>query len=421
MGHLMGAIPVDVERMKGSTKKSTQANLLIPWALFLGVVVAFAACCRQGRTWSKTYLHTRFARFHQVLSPETHYYPPAAQVQILAQKRTKKDLINVVIGGSSLSNGARQFPDEVWSDRLAGLLGPDYRVLNLAFRAGSPGEGGAIIAETLLDKRQVIFVADMTPGGGAHEPDGARHQYFFWDAWYKGVVDKRIPRRASWIARLPGERSDDLPYKESRAGAWLGSLFYFNDFWNTAAYAHGGTIWNPVMQGGSFRPRMLLPDNETGPLPMEARLAAMDYYLPPEKFVEKGFRGEFRNLTDGSWEPEPAWLNLYRQKMEDVFPNERLRQRMLVLVHRGNPYCMDRLSPEDESAWDARVAVTQQVTGELGMRSIVIGSDFTAEDYADHFHLTGSGGAKMAALAAPAIREMAKALGYKAEPKIHKE
>jgi hypothetical protein len=407
--------------MKSSIKKSTPGNLIIPWALFLGVIVAFGACCHQGWKWSKTHVYTRFSRFHQVLCPETQYYPPASQVQILAQKRTKKELINVVIGGSSLSNGARQFPDEVWSDKLGELLGPEYRVLNLAFRAGGTSEGGAIIAETLLKKRRIVFVADMTPAGSALEPDGARHRYFFWDAWYKGMVDKRVPRRAAWLAKLADERSDDLPFKELRTGAWLGSLLFFNDFWNTAAYTHGGTVWNPVMQGDSFRPRRLLPDNETGPLPMEARLAAMDYYLPPVKFAERVFNEVFRQLPDGRWEADPGWLSLYRERMENGLPNEALRQRTLVLVHRGNPYCLDRLSAQEQAAWDARVTATQQVTGDLGMRSIVIGTEFTAEDYADHFHLTGSGGAKMAALAAPVIRELAKELGYETTPEILKK
>jgi hypothetical protein len=407
--------------MKSSREKTKSRSLVMPWALFLGILAGFVACCVLGKKSSRTHVFTRFERFHQVLCPEALFYPPASQVQILAQKRTKKELINVVIGGSSLSNGARQLPHELWSNKLAALLGPDYRVLNLGFRASGTGEFGAIIAETLLQRRRIIFVADMAPARGIIDPDGRKHRYFFWDAWYKGVIDKNVPRRAAWVASLPGVRSNEIEFKELRTGAWLSSFFYFNDFWNTVTYTHGGAIWNPVTRGDSFRPRMLLGDNETGPLPLDDRLAAMDRYLSPEAFVKLGYTDQFRKLPDGHFEADASWLRSYREGMENQLPNEVLRRRTLVLLHRGNPYFLDRLSEENRNLWAARVAVTQQVAGELGTHSIVIGDGFPWEDYADHFHLTGSGGEKMAALAAPAVRELAKQLGYESELKTQKE
>src|SRR5690348_8568906 len=101
-----------------------------PRALLLGVAVAFAACCLAGHAAGRRNHLRDFHRFHQLISPESLYYPTVNEVCALARGRLDRDRVAVIVGGSSVLHGTGQRADQLWTDRLQALLGDDYRVIN---------------------------------------------------------------------------------------------------------------------------------------------------------------------------------------------------------------------------------------------------------------------------------------------------
>jgi hypothetical protein len=400
--------------MKTAAPTFDWENALVPWALLLGAVLAFGLCCFAGRSTTKENQFTRFKRFHRVLSPEAHFYPTANQVRRLALARTRKDRINVIIGGSSVMNGAFQRHNEVWSDHLGKLLGDDFRVLNLALRAGEPGEFGALTAEMIQNQRDhLIYVTDMFPLVCGTDPDGRNFKYFFWDAWNKGLIDSSLPQRLESVSNVMGNRRGDEKFGELFLGGKWDSRTYFADLWTTLNYKRFGTLWNPVTGANSFKPRHVFEDHDSGPLPLDERKWQLDHGISLEEFKRLWFSPEFTPNASGQWEADMGFLSAFQAKVETAFPNKTLREHTVVAVQRLNAYRIDQLSKTDQAQWSAQIDATRKVLGDLGMRSVEVGKGFTAEDYADYTHFTASGGEKMAELLAPIIREMSNQLGYR--------
>lgn len=401
-----------MHRRNPSAKEDTEDRFLVPWALFAGVAMSFVACCVWGRKSAHTHQLIGVHRFHHLLTPESLFYPTASQVKQLALARTKNSRINVVVGGSSVLNGTGQQLTELWSKKLAALLGPRYCVVNLGFRGARTGEFGAIGAEMILARRRLIYLTDITSNAGALDVDGMPYRYLFWDAWYKGLIDQDIPGRNASIAQLPRKRSSDQGFAELRQSARLDSVLYFNDLWTTLAYNAGGTVWNRLCLSDSFKPRRAIRDTEPPPVPLHMRYARM---LGQEDFerLRTGMRLPMvRQDSSGQWITDADKLEDFRLGLERCMPNEELRHRTIAILHKFAPRTLSRMSPvEREHLAHLRKAIIPVLEVE-GMRTVVERRVFSDEDYADHIHLTPSGGEKLAALVAPAIRELSKSLGY---------
>src|ERR1035441_7950718 len=124
-------------------------RLLAPYALFLGAILSFLACCIGGYVVSGMNYFKGFERFHRLIGPESSYYPTASQVRAIATSRLDRDKIAVVIGGNSILYGTGQRVDHVWTKELQILLGDRFRVINFAMRGATAGEFGATAAEVL--------------------------------------------------------------------------------------------------------------------------------------------------------------------------------------------------------------------------------------------------------------------------------
>ncbi len=164
-------------------------HLIAPRVLLLGVAVAFLACCLAGHLAGRRNHHRDFTRFHQLLSPESLYYPTVNEVCALARSRLDPNRVVVIVGGSSVLHGTGQPAAQVWTDRLQARLGAGYQVLNLAQRAGRSAEVGAVVAEILArDYPKLMLITDAQPGWLHPEPDGLYFKYFFWSAHYRGLL-----------------------------------------------------------------------------------------------------------------------------------------------------------------------------------------------------------------------------------------
>src|SRR5262245_46738126 len=134
---------------------------LLPLPFFLGFSSGLLALSLLGATVQSAHLAENFVRFHQLLSPETGYFPTAHQTRAIVEHRIQeKPKVQVVVGGTSVLNGAGQHLTLVWTRWLQEQLGSQFRVVNLAQRAGQMNDSGNIAAELLLrDGQPTIFVA----------------------------------------------------------------------------------------------------------------------------------------------------------------------------------------------------------------------------------------------------------------------
>jgi hypothetical protein len=390
------------------------ADLIVPRALGLGMVLAFLACCAAGWVASYRNPYRHFVRFHQLLSPESLFQPTASQLRALIKARVPPGRIAVIVGGSSILHGIGQGVEQLWTRKLEARLGESYRVVNLAMRAGLTTEAGALAAESLTKEgAPVIFVADLSPGQ-AWSPLGRYYGYMFWDAYYKGLLIDD-PARAGWIRELlrnatPRSRAAS---NELRLGAILDSAFRFNDLWSSLGYRRFFTVWNFIARPGPFRARRTFPDVGVGSRPFAERY--------PEARLSDDMTGvrtllDRRRITfdvDGravAGDAPGAWEEI-RRNLEAGLP-AAVRRRTLVIVVPPSPYYVERLTAEDQRRFDELLHGSASVLEEAGYEAVVEGNEFTADDFADMLHLTPSGGAKLADLVAPRVAAMAEQLGY---------
>ncbi|RBP47448.1 hypothetical protein DES53_101245 [Roseimicrobium gellanilyticum] len=274
------------------------------------------------------------------------------------------------------------------------------------------GEVGALGAEMIMDRRKVIFITDMRPGGNPAHPDGVRFRYFFWDAWYKKLIDRNNLARNASLAETQNLRRGDVTFADLRAGARLDSRFYFNDLWNSLAYHHGGTIWNRIHCSKSFTPLKLLPDNEPQPPPPDVRHASPDYLATIDPCVKRLDPSGLEKEADGQWTVPPAMVQQIQKKLEVSLPKDELRRRTIVIETTYEPFVMARMPPDQHQKLAVLSSCTEKEIQAAGMRCLNTFGKFTDEDFADHVHFTGAGGAKLAADLAPLVRALAADLGY---------
>jgi hypothetical protein len=401
-------------------EQASWERFLAPRALFLGMLLSFAACCVAGQIVARhNYLHD-FVRFHKALTPEGLFYPSARQIRAFGRSYLDPNKITVVIGGSSIMHGVGQRVDEVWTRRLQALLGDEYQVVNFGLRAAYTAEFGAAAAEILQhDHPRLLFVADLHPGWMHPDPNGRDYQYFFWDAYCNHLLvpdpvrDGRLTQELAEIERL--ERTKQLEawhlparqQRELRTAMSVDRPLCFMELWNTLAYTCLHTAWTRLV---GFQPRWQVKDDEPGARPLESR------YAKDDKAIVDYVRG---NLNGCYWRPDGEWIedsasSLWRELDSAAtcsFP-EAVRPRTLLLVLSVSPHYLDQLAPVERACYTEMSRLTVQHLTQDGLAAVEIGERFAAEDYNDLLHMTSSGGAKMAAAVAPALKAMARRLGY---------
>ncbi len=384
-----------------------------PRALFFGAACSFLACCLAGRVGSQRNLFDRFERFHLYLNPSTYFYPTASQVRALGAARLEPDRIAVIVGGNSILYGVGQSEAEVWTRELQARLGDGYRVLNLAQWGAAAHECGASVAEALAAERPRLILIGLTcPTGFPGYADGLTYPYFFWDAYYKGLLQPD-PGRAKALAELPAERPGLPPLQEMRARALLNSGCYFDDLWTAAAYRCGGTVWNPAMPDSWYRPRRELGEPGSSAPPPVGRRYAPEVLDREMKLVSGYFPLGCRKDAAGRWAVDPsapAWASL-EENARRCFP-EPCRKRTLIVVQTESPYYLDRLPADERALYFVLSRRTAEKLEGAGFAALDMGDGFTAADFADRPHLAASGGVKLADRVAVRVRRLADELGY---------
>jgi hypothetical protein len=190
---------------------------------------------------------------------------------------------------------------------------------------------------------------------------------------------------------------------ELRAEMRLDSTLRFTDLWNTVGYRWLFTLWTAPTRASFWRARRHYAEVDWGP--------------QPGHVVDLGDRGASVRvlLTSLRDNPRGSW-GAFEQACRGNFP-EPTRRRTLMLVMWHNPLYLKELSPHEQVQYARGSRTTLQRLRKLGFAALEGGKDFQPADYADQLHLVATGGAKLAAAVAPAVRALARRLGYEKEPR----
>jgi lysophospholipase L1-like esterase len=398
---------------------------LRPRALFAGIGLSFLVCCLAGHWAGHQNLYRDFERLHFYLMPSSLFYPTASQLRALGEARLKPEKVTVIVGSSSILFGTGQTMPEVWSQKLQAELGDDYQVLNLAIGGASPQEIGAIAAEIIGQTHpKLIFVGSVAPAQMAGDIDGNLYKYFFWDAYYKGMLIPDQGRQEKIDALLASREysgvivPDKHPWSLGPRGeelllqARLDSQCRYCDLWNTVGYRYVFTAYSQLAADHWYLPRKAYPDPEKL-VPVAERYPARVFEVEMgtvrsrliEQICVRDKSGHWvANQTSGFWQNvETGWRN--------AFP-DRFHNRTLMLPTHESPYYVKRLTADEQERYDVVMRATEQCLLHVGYPTLIVGAGYCEDDFRDRCHFSESGGARLAREVAPAVRRLARELGY---------
>ncbi len=371
-----------------------------PAYFLLGLVLSLTGLSILGSILVPPDLTAHFVRIHAKIGNEYNFFPTARDIRgILDAGAEDGQAVTVIIGGTSVFQGASQAEPEIWTERLQQRLGPAYRVVNFAQRGGRPNDSGNIAAEMLLKQNKpVLFVCDSMPRQFTIPLQAAIYKKTLFDAWQRGAL-------LDWPARDDAMRAalwDATP--GLRAAAWearFDQALNFDGLWGYVAFEIAGTQWNKLSGPDSFQPLRLASDPEATP----AWRATHVYPTGEEdqKWLDVARQQAVEN---------PDIWQIARNGVKEQMPTA-LRAQSLVVVDLNSPHYVDRLAAADRAGFLAQANAMAALLKEMGFdRTMVVAEDFTEADYSDHVHLSASGGRKLAKRLAPVIVEMARQRGY---------
>ena len=374
---------------------------LCPRVFLLGVIFALVSLSIIGYFLSnKDDIFQNYSRSHLTISPETLFFPSAAQLITLSKKRLPEDKIAVIIGGSSVMRGAGQNEINLWSSKLEALLGDNYKVLNLAVNGGRPAGQGLYAAETLLKEgRKVIFISDIAMANTFLVPDNGRvYRSFFFDALARGYIDAN-DLRLNRVKSLIEAEGDPSAWDEHRIKSYTNNALNFDDFWNLIGYKYFFTIWTPLLSDNSWKGRNKLPDNEGDCIPGNGPNGGYSKNYDIEMTIMRG-------LSNAKLSEE-----IMRQEIFSSIPKSVIPNTMFVL-NLYSPFYVEKLSSSERQAYNNNFNTSKKVYESFGITSVIMGMKNNQWDYCDRAHLTVSGGSNLANDLAPFVRMKAKELGY---------
>jgi hypothetical protein len=397
-------------------------QVISPAPLLAGVVVGLAACALAGHEAGRANRFRDFQRFQESTDYRTNYRPSAAQVRSLLREKVRPDQVAVVVGGNSVMMGMGQGRDGVWTRALQAELGDRYCVVNVALPGLDMQEFGTLAAEVLYkDGHDRLLVVTNTwpyPTAPIGEPDGKPLVWwFYWDAHARGLLldyperDARLAQPLDKrIDRAKDRRARDELMRQVTVDRWLN----FRDLWNAFEYEAGVTVWCKPLAKSWSRARKRYPDAD--PVVPPGRPEWMDQLKPvvfpslPHTLtvlrpVVRRASGEPKSPAELGG-PFPA-----EEGLRAAFPTP-IRERMLVVANRTNPYFLAMLTPDERATYDALAPALATIYGRAGVGVFEAGRGYDIGDYYDHVHLTAAGGRRLAGELAPVLRRRAAQLGF---------
>jgi len=305
--------------------------------------------------------------------------------------------------------GAGQRESEMWTHYLQGLLGEDYAVLNLALRGNDPFEFGGLVAERLAwEGVPVILVTTALDGnldsGSAGEWEGRIYQYFFWDAWGKGLLPPD-ERRDEWLNSESTYKNRHAPLRrEMRYRGLVDSLTYAGDLWNTFSYRYLTTVFSGLNYPDYWEPYRSRPDLDPGDIYMFDDRTGVDQNPRQLGIVRESINSiASKPLLKGeSYESVAA---PYRKCLPS-----NLHNRTLFLFRFECIYYRELLTPTEQEQYIAIYHRLPEAVEGGGLHVKLVGEEYTKRDYYDRGHFSEKGGRKLAIDVTPSIQKMAAEL-----------
>jgi hypothetical protein len=370
---------------------------LAPRVFFLGIALSFAACCVSGRQIVKLWTFRDYQFLTEYLNPLSQYRPTALQLRTLARRQLPREKIAVIIGGNSVLQQSGGRRDHQWTQYLEQELGEEYRILNVAAPGAAPNQLGELAAEMLArDHPRVIHVCNCWPTGFSGEPDGTvQYRYSFLDAKARGLL-LEAPERDQALAKLEPARRERENAVELELQAWANRFLSFNDLWHVVGYEAFFTIWTRPCASHPFwaRKHWVLQGRLDGNL--------MQDWSKHRQALERA----------KPWTPTDD--GVLCDQVRQAIP-EPLRPKTMVAISRSCPAYLRRFDAEQPGFlvnYEGRLHDMVASFCRHGVYAVPIGTTMTDDDFRDSVHLTASGGQKMAKELAPAIRDLARHLGY---------
>jgi hypothetical protein len=381
---------------------------LNPALVFIGIFAGFSLMVLAGRWAGKQNLFVAYERSYPLIAPEGYFYPSLDNLTELVGHVASRRKILVLVGGNSILLGVGQKRDQLWTKELQRILGPDFTVVNLAFRGAYPTEMGAVVAEALSNQyTRLIYVANAEPMSKLLPVPGGPYEYLNRQAQASGRLPKSTPN--SDVKASPANRGLEL-FTESRMRGYLDYWSHASDLWNYVGYKYTFTVFNllKVPPEHFFEARSNSQDEEGDVQPIPQRFTFQEQSMQIlrifiERRVENDAQGELRINPGVSAE----FTRLAREAFSDSF-----KPRTLFLLVYSAPYFADQLSKDEHAAYEYAFSQGMSLFQKAGYHCLLFGQNLTDDDYADRAHLTASGGQKMACAVAPEIRLMAVELGY---------
>jgi hypothetical protein len=369
------------------------ARRLSPYWLFCGILVGFGAMVLAGRWAGRQNLFIAYKRSYPLIAPEGYFYPSLNNLTRLVTRAVPRSKILVVVGGDSVLLGVGQDKEQLWTGELQRLLGSDFGVINLAFRGAFPTEGAAVVAEVLSKKYpHLIYVSRSFPMR-FNSPVHGTYDYLFWQAKASGRLADFDARSAAINQAF---RVNNSKLKERANEAALRGYFDFwshaSDLWNYLGYNFLFTVFNPLQYPPErfFEPRKNSTDTMGNLLEIPAR------FMPYEKemvIVRSYGQVAVEKAGDAQLRIKSSALEAFGVGAMEAFPDS-LKLSSLILLSYDAPFLSNRLSPEEHAAYEFVFRQGKSSLEKVGYHSLIVGSNFTNEDYADRTHLTAQGGKK---------------------------
>ena len=153
-----------------------------------------------------------------------------------------KRKILVLVGGNSVLLGVGQKKEQLWTKELQRLLGPDFVVVNLAFRGALLTEMGAVVAEVLSKKYRLIYVANEQAPMRMELPAGGTYDYLFWQAQASGKLFKAVPGSEEAKAVVANRGRELL--SDAALRGYFDYWSHASDLWNYLGYNYVFTVFN---------------------------------------------------------------------------------------------------------------------------------------------------------------------------------
>ncbi len=387
--------------------QSLRARINAP-VFLIALVCGFTACCFAGHYCAENPPFQNFRRFYQPLSAETYFYPTISQMVSLAKQSLDSNKKLVIVGGNSVAMGRGQGKD-LWTEKLQEILGPQYKVLNFA-QVGMPVFTGPYIAFwCLAEKYKNVCYVGVGDDLFVNNLETPFEGYPYWeDAYFKRL----LPTSVWWQEESMHERhsKDKASLREAteerKIGALLDAVFYFRDLWTTVGYKYFFTVWTPKTASTFLKPRIDYPDEDPPPYPVETRLNTLDL-VQEHNLATANFKVFFeRKKIDNELQLSAENLQWVYLTAQDTVPMP-LRSRVLYVHVNRNPQLLSKAFSAEELVGLNKIAeASSKIYSRVGCRALLAGKDYEPQDYLDGCHLSGSGGAKLAASVSSRIKEL---------------